>query len=177
MRKGQRGVCFGWPWVVVSLGSVFLLGATRGPQPESAAAAGDRLNAHVVASGGTRRLVGTDKATGVTVGEPAGGVLAGDRYQVKVGFWTHANPAAACPVVMTGDVNLSGNVALSDIVYLVNYVFKAGPAPLPCLMAGDVNCSGGVVSSDIIYLVGAVLKGGPSPCDVCTMWPTSWSCP
>ena len=160
----------------MTVASLVLMGAVRGPEPETAAAV-DRMHAYVVASGGAAQLQGVEKASGVTVGEPAGGVLSGDRYELKVGFWSQTSTNVVCPIVMTGDVNLSGSVAVSDIVYLVNYVFKAGPLPEPCLAAGDVNCSGGVISSDIIYLVGCVLKGGPPPCDVCTMWPAPWSCP
>lgn len=75
-----------------------------------------------------------------------------------------------CKVVTTdfgykpGDANCSGlNPNLSDILYLVNYVFKGGPAP--CIgRLGDANCSGGKANlSDIIYLVSYVFKGGPAP--------------
>lgn len=83
-----------------------------------------------------------------------------------------------CLVELTGDVNVSSNVSSADIIYLVNFVFKAGPAPLPCPAAGDVNCSGGAVSSaDAIYLVNSVFKAGPPPCDVCTLVPATWTCP
>src|SRR5574341_509950 len=62
-----------------------------------------------------------------------------------------------------GDVNCSGNVNLTDVLYLANYVYKSGPAP--CLdRVGDVNCSGGLANlSDIIYLVNYLFKGGPAP--------------
>lgn len=75
-----------------------------------------------------------------------------------------------CKIVTTdflykpGDVNCSGgNPNLSDILYLVNYVFKGGPAP--CIgRLGDANCSGGKANlSDIIYLVSYIFKGGPAP--------------
>lgn len=102
---------------------------------------------------------------------------------------TFANPGQAdadgdgrgdscdCAIVLTGDMNQTGSLTTSDIIYLVNYVLKAGPEPLPCRATGDVNCSGTVVSSDIIYLVNTVLKGGPAPCDGCTMVPGTWRCP
>ena len=83
-----------------------------------------------------------------------------------------------CPVLVTGDVNMSGDRAVSDIVYLVNFVLKAGPSPSPCIAAGDVNCDGTVSTSDIIYLVNAVLKAGPVPCDVCVLIDLEgWFCP
>jgi hypothetical protein len=73
-----------------------------------------------------------------------------------------------CPVALTGDVNVSGNITSADIIGLVNFVFKGGNAPLPCTASGDVNCSGTVTSADIIGLVNFVFKGGSPPCDACT---------
>lgn len=82
-----------------------------------------------------------------------------------------------CPVVQTGDVNLSGAITSADIIYLVGYVFKSGSAPMPCVASGDVNCSATVTSADIIYLVGYVFKSGALPCDVCALIPGAFSCP
>lgn len=62
-----------------------------------------------------------------------------------------------------GDVNQSGTITSADIIYLVNYVFKGGPAPLPSPIEGDVTCNGTVSSADIISLVNYVFKGGPPP--------------
>lgn len=62
-----------------------------------------------------------------------------------------------------GDSNSDGNIALPDIIFLVNYVFKGGPVPSP-LCRGDENGSGGNANlADIIYLVNYVFKGGPAP--------------
>lgn len=62
-----------------------------------------------------------------------------------------------------GDVNSNSLVNLGDIVYLVNFVFKGGPAPSP-ICRGDVNGSGGAPAlPDIIYLVNFVFKGTAAP--------------
>jgi hypothetical protein len=82
-----------------------------------------------------------------------------------------------CGVAMTGDVNVNGEIATSDIIYLVNFVLKAGPPPLPCEASGDANCTGEVNTTDIILLVNYVLKAGPPPCDVCSLIPGTWGCP
>jgi hypothetical protein len=63
-----------------------------------------------------------------------------------------------------GDVNSSGVINSSDIIFLVNHVFKGGPQPACGGISGDVQCSGSITSSDIIYLVNFVFKGGPPPC-------------
>ena len=83
-----------------------------------------------------------------------------------------------CPVTLTGDVNLSGNINSADIIVLVNYVFKSGATPQPCEAAADVNCSLNVNSADIITLVNHVFKSAPAPCDVCPdIQSGAWSCP
>jgi len=82
-----------------------------------------------------------------------------------------------CPVALTGDANNTGALNSADIIHLVNFVFKGGPAPLPCTASGDVNCTGSVTSADIINLVNYVFKSGAAPCDVCTLIPGTWSCP
>jgi hypothetical protein len=76
---------------------------------------------------------------------------------------------AVCPISLTGDVDTSDAITSADIIYMVNHVFKGGPAALPVAESGDVNCSLSVTSSDIIYLVNFVFKGGASPCDACTV--------
>ena len=40
-------------------------------------------------------------------------------------------PAIDCPE--EGDINGSGgNIDISDLVYMVNYMFSGGPAPIAC---------------------------------------------
>ncbi len=62
-----------------------------------------------------------------------------------------------------GDATGDNKINLQDIIYLVNYIFKGGPAPIP-ILSGDVNKDGKVILTDIIYLVNFIFKGGPNPC-------------
>ena len=64
----------------------------------------------------------------------------------------------------TGDPNIDDVTNSSDVIYLVNYVFKGGSPPRPVDRSGDVDCSGLITSADVIYLVTYVFKGGPAPC-------------
>jgi len=64
--------------------------------------------------------------------------------------------------VQRGDANLDEIINIGDIVYLINYLFRAGPAPNP-LEAGDAYCDGIINVSDIILLIGYLYKGGPPP--------------
>jgi hypothetical protein len=66
-----------------------------------------------------------------------------------------------------GDANLSGLITASDIIYLVNYIFKSGPPPFPVAELSDVDCNGTLEAADIIALVNFVFKGGAPPCGRC----------
>lgn len=64
---------------------------------------------------------------------------------------------------LCGDVNNSGAVNIADITYLINWVYKAGPAPLCGNDCGDVDNSGTVNITDITYLINYLYKGGMGP--------------
>lgn len=87
------------------------------------------------------------------------------------------NDQVDCPLTVSGDVNEDLAVNAADIIEIVVYVFKGGPAPRPCEAAGDTDCSGTVTAADIIALVDYVFKGGTPPCNVCSVIPDIWSCP
>lgn len=63
---------------------------------------------------------------------------------------------------MYGDTNGDKKVTVADVIYLINFLFKGGPAPNP-LQTGDVNCDGYVTVSDIVFLINYLFKGGPAP--------------
>lgn len=63
---------------------------------------------------------------------------------------------------LLGDCNGDGVIDVGDVVYLINYLYKNGPAPIP-LMAGDVTCDGVVDVGDVVYLINYLYKGGPAP--------------
>ena len=62
-----------------------------------------------------------------------------------------------------GDVNGDGIINIGDVVYLVSYLYKNGPAPDPSWV-GDANSDGVVNIGDVVYLVSYLYKGGPPPC-------------
>jgi hypothetical protein len=72
-----------------------------------------------------------------------------------------------CQIQLDGDVNDNGTVTGGDVIYLCNFTFKGGPAPMPCYANGDVNCSSTVTSADVIQLVTYTFKSGAPPCDIC----------
>jgi len=80
---------------------------------------------------------------------------------IKARRWLMAHLAGAFNYV-AGDANGDEAVNLADAVYIINYVFKGGPAPVP-MEAGDANCDGTTNLADAVYLVNYIFKGGPEP--------------
>jgi len=66
------------------------------------------------------------------------------------------------PAILHADVNLDGQLSVADLVYLINYLFKGGPAP-ELLIVADVNRDGALTVADAIYLINYLFKGGPAP--------------
>jgi hypothetical protein len=61
------------------------------------------------------------------------------------------------------DANGDFVIDIGDVVYLINDLFKKGPAPNP-LPAGDANCDCVVDASDVVYLLNYLFVDGPPPC-------------
>jgi hypothetical protein len=76
----------------------------------------------------------------------------------------HFLPVCETIYVLRGDVNGDGKKNISDLVYLINYLFVSGsPAPAP-LWAGDVNCDKIVNISDVVFLINYLfIPGSPPP--------------
>jgi len=62
----------------------------------------------------------------------------------------------------SGDAKADGNIFLTDIVFIVNYLFRSGLAPNP-ICRGDANGNGAVLLPDIVYLINYIFRAGPSP--------------
>lgn len=70
------------------------------------------------------------------------------------------------PEYLCGDADGNNLITISDVVYLINYIFAGGPAPNP-VQSGDADCNGIVTISDAVYLINFVFAGGPAPCSAC----------
>ena len=67
---------------------------------------------------------------------------------------------------INGIASSSGLPDITDLTYLVSYLFKGGPEP-PSLIAANIN---GIINAglyvdiqDLTYLVSYLFKGGPGP--------------
>ncbi len=67
--------------------------------------------------------------------------------------------------LMVGDANFDGGINVSDAVWIINFVFAAGPEPQPVMESGDANCDGEVNVSDAVWIINYVFTGGPAPGD------------
>jgi len=78
---------------------------------------------------------------------------------------TCVNPTVCdCKVA---DANHDGRINVGDAVYLINYVFKSGPAPAPYpICSGDANCDCKINVGDAVYVINYVFKTGPTPCNL-----------
>ncbi len=63
---------------------------------------------------------------------------------------------------LPGDANNDGRVNIVDVVYLINHLFKGGPAP-SCRGEGDTNANGIIDAGDITRLYNAILADGQLP--------------
>ena len=65
-----------------------------------------------------------------------------------------------------GDANADNRILVNDLTYMVNFLFRGGPAPTP-YAAGDLDCSGQVNISDVTAMVRYLFQGGLIECGLC----------
>jgi hypothetical protein len=70
------------------------------------------------------------------------------------------NAVGCCQVA--GDANDDDNLDVGDAVFLINYIFKNGSAPV-CGRSADANNDCDVDVGDAVYIVHHIFKDGPAP--------------
>jgi hypothetical protein len=66
------------------------------------------------------------------------------------------------PMDYRGDANGDNMINTADVVFLINYLFIQGPAPVQ-LTEGDVSCDGVINATDVVFLINYLFIGGPIP--------------
>jgi|GEM_PF-1332351 len=99
------------------------------------------------------------------------GVPEGNTYNIEV-YWPTSgitmDTLVIAPAAITvweycrGDADGDKMLDLSDVLFLISYLYKGGPAPDP-FSSGDANADGIVDLGDILYLNSYLYKGGPLP--------------
>jgi len=81
------------------------------------------------------------------------------------------DPSGAADTIIThyhvnaylrGDTDGDTKYTMNDVVFLINYLIRSGPAPNP-LAVGDVDGDGVISVSDVVYLVNFMYQAGPPP--------------
>ncbi len=73
-------------------------------------------------------------------------------------------PGESCCVGNRGDINGDGRpfTTITDLIYLVDFIFRDGPAP-PCEAEGDVNNDNIMADlNDFLFIVDWIFRGGPA---------------
>jgi hypothetical protein len=108
----------------------------------------------------TQQMIVRGDAVGLDIG----------RYEAEVIFTssTAQNTPITVPVVLwvytMGDANGDAIVNITDVVYIIDYIFAGGPAPIPLPFVGDVDCNHRTDISDVVYMIAWIFAGGPPPC-------------
>ncbi len=106
----------------------------------------------VSTSAGNFKIKGTVfDSTDMVLDDPQNLLVDSKEWQVRVGSYK------------CGDCNSDNLVNVSDVVFLINYLFKGGSEPYPSASA-DVNLDQKVTVSDVVYLINYLFKGGLEPC-------------
>ncbi len=80
-------------------------------------------------------------------------------YADSAEFTLHVAPVEQA---RPGDANVDQTVNIGDPVFLINYIFKDGPAP--CILNwGDTNGDCGIDVSDAVRMINYIFKSGPPP--------------
>lgn len=115
---------------------------------------------------------GLDTIITFAVHPPAGTPL-GNLSSVTFKVWSQNDPAVvdsqstgALTVLYRGDLDFDGRIVVSDLTYLVAFLFTGGPDPLPLEESGDFTCIDDINVSDLTALVDYLFLGGvPPPCN------------
>ena len=112
-----------------------------------------------VSSGTIPTHLSLDSLTGIISGVPVNIGTFSFTVQVKDASVPQKSntQVLSLKVLMRGDTNADGSITLLDIIYLINYLFKGGPAPIPFATA-DANCDDKVTVADVVYLINYLFK-------------------
>jgi len=80
----------------------------------------------------------------------------------QYGLFSAVESLVAVETFICGDVNADETINIMDITYLINYLYRDGPAPLPS-EAADVDNSGEINLLDITGLIEFLYMAGPEP--------------
>lgn len=92
------------------------------------------------------------------------GIQGGHFGQNSILALTATEVLNCCLPPLTGNVDYdpSDVMDISDLIYLIDYMFVDGPAPV-CPEEANTNGEGGIDISDLVWLIDYMFTGGPEP--------------
>ncbi len=150
---------------ISSQGHVILSSASGCTVTDGAFSVADPLLGPLQDNGGLARTYA------LLAGSPAidagtdGGCFSGIAFLATDERGAHRVVGARCDIgayerTPCGDVNGDGSVNVSDVFFLINYLFAGGPLP-PGL--ANVNSDAFLNVSDVFFLINRLFAGGPAP--------------
>jgi len=96
-----------------------------------------------------------------SLGQPIIGQSDASSYTCELGFWPTVDHPFDCCLDTRGNVNNDPEdlADISDLVYLINYLFMGGDEPA-CFYEADVAVDGLVDISDLVYLIAYIMIDG-----------------
>jgi len=132
--------------------------------PGESSLLGQQIKWQVVSAGGGQGTSTNIKLFG-TIGQTVYGHGTGGSFKFSGGFWqSFTNFTPAC--TRCGDANNDGAADISDVVFVIAYIFSGGAAPGECNTSqglGDANGSGSVDISDVVFIIAYIFGGGTAP--------------
>ena len=93
----------------------------------------------------------------IDAGHPSSSYNDPDGSRSDIGAVPYVGPAYSC-----GDADGSGALNLLDVTYLINFLYKGGPAPDP-MAAGDADGDGNLNILDTTRLIRYLYQDGEAP--------------
>jgi hypothetical protein len=122
---------------------------------------GENIDRQVISAGGTIGGTSTIFMLSGTVAQTAVGDGISGGHGLSHGFWQNLVSDSTC-CETPGDANRDGTTNVGDVVYIINYVFKGGDAPI-CPKEGDPNSDCSINVGDAVFLISYIFKQGDTP--------------
>lgn len=116
------------------------------------------LQWQTLSSGGSQSGSGVHRLNS-TVGQIVGQQGSSGVHTMIHGFQQNFSTNMPC---LCGDADGSGSYDISDVVFLIGFIFSGGATPNP-LCLGDSDGSGSIDISDAVYLISYIFSGGSAP--------------
>ena len=142
---------------------IFLIGLIliSGPALTADEMTGEEINWQVISGGAVFNGSSTLYGLSSIVNQTAVGEGSSTNYNIIHGFLQNFTSVSGC-CDYPGDASNNGILNLLDLIYVINFLYKSGPAPA-CIDEADANGNNVLNILDVTYSINYMYKGGPAP--------------